>query len=167
MAELLVGMDMEVLVFDPFLSEEQAAALGVRKADMAEIFATCQVVSNHLANLPATVGIIKREHLLSMLPYSTFINTGRGPQLDEQDLFDMLVQDSTRTALLDVMTEEGKSVANPLNQLENCLITPHIAGSSGREVRRMADYMLDTFERVRAGQPSDYEVTMKMLESMA
>ena len=139
----------------------------VRKADMAEIFATCQVVSNHLANLPATVGIIKREHLLSMLPYSTFINTGRGPQLNEQDLFDMLVQDSTRTALLDVMTEEGKSVANPLNQLENCLITPHIAGSSGREVRRMADYMLDTFERVRAGQPSDYEVTMKMLESMA
>ena len=103
-AELLVGMDMEVLVFDPFLSEEQAAALGVRKADMAEIFATCQVVSNHLANLPATVGIIKREHLLSMLPYSTFINTGRGPQLDERDLFDMLVQDSTRTALLDVMT---------------------------------------------------------------
>lgn len=166
-AQLLVGMDMEVLVFDPFLSEEQAAALGVRKADMAEIFATCQVVSNHLANLPATVGIIKREHLLSMLPYSTFINTGRGPQLDERDLFDMLVQDSTRTALLDVMTEEGKSVANPLNQLENCLITPHIAGSSGREVRRMADYMLDTFERVRAGQPSDYEVTMKMLESMA
>ena len=47
---------------------------------------------NHLANLPATVGIIRREHLLSMKSYSTFINTGRGPQLDEKDLLDMLRQ---------------------------------------------------------------------------
>lgn len=166
-AQLLSGMDMEVLVYDPFLSEERAEQLGVRKTTMEEIFSTCLVVSNHLANLPSTVGIIRREHLLSMLPHSTFINTGRGPQLCEQDLFDMLTLDPTRTALLDVMTEEGRSVENPLNQLQNCLITPHIAGSSGHEVRRMADYMLDTFEAVRAGQPSEYEVTLSMLESMA
>ena len=166
-AELLAGMDMEIVIFDPFLSEEQARALGVRKASLEEVFATCEVVSNHLANLPATVGIIRREHLLSMRPYSTFINTGRGPQLDERDLFDMLTLDPTRTALLDVLTDEGESVKKPLNQLENCLITPHIAGSSGQEVRRMADYMLDAFEAVRAGQPSSYEVTMDMLERMA
>ena len=166
-AQLLAGMDMEILVYDPFLSEAQAAELGVRKAEMDEVFATCEVVSNHLANLPETVGIIKREHLLSMPPYSTFINTGRGPQLSEQDLFDMLSQDTTRTALLDVMTEEGQSVSKPLNQLENCLITPHIAGSSGREVRRMADYMLDAFEKVRAGEPCSYEVSLDMLRTMA
>ena len=68
---------------------------------------------------------------------------------------------------LDVVSTEPIRSDNPLLTAKNCLITPHIAGSSGREVRRMADYMLDTFERVRAGQPSDYEVTMKMLESMA
>ena len=79
----------------------------------------------------------------------------------------MLTLDPTRTALLDVLTDEGESVKKPLNQLENCLITPHIAGSSGQEVRRMADYMFDAFEAVRAGQPSSYEVTMDMLERMA
>ena len=166
-AQMLSGLDMEVLVFDPFLSEQAAQELGVIKTSMEEIFASCLVVSNHLANLPETRGIIKREHLLSMQPYSTFINTGRGPQLNEQDLFDMLTIDPTRTALLDVMTQEQDSVSSPLNLLENCLITPHIAGSSGQEVRRMADYMLDAYEKVRAGQACDYEVSLKMLESMA
>ena len=167
LAEMLRQLDVEVWVFDPVLPDERAAALRVRKAGMAEIFAECDVVSNHLANLPATVGIIRREHLLSMKPYAVFINTGRGPQLNEADLYDMLVQDDTRCALIDVMTDEENSDDNPLNKLPNCLITPHIAGSSGNEVRRMAEYMIDTLDKVQNGEPSDYEVTLKMLETMA
>lgn len=167
LAQMLRQLDVEVMVFDPFLSEARAAELGVKRADMDAIFAGCDVVSNHLANLPETVGIIRREHLLSMKPYSTFINTGRGPQLNEQDLYDMLTADDTRTALIDVLTEEEDSDKNPLNRLENCLITPHIAGSSGNEVRRMADYMIEALACVLSGRECSYEVTMKMLETMA
>lgn len=167
LAEMLKQLDVEVWVFDPFLSEERAASLNVRACSMEEIFAECDVVSNHLANLPATEGIIRREHLLSMKPYSTFINTGRGPQLDEKDLYDMLTLDPTRWALLDVMTDEGHSDTNPLNALPNCLITPHIAGSSGFEVRRMANYMIEAFDCVVENQPCTYEVFEKMLETMA
>ncbi|MBR6767193.1 MAG: hydroxyacid dehydrogenase [Clostridia bacterium] len=166
-AEKLKDSDAEVLVFDPFLSDERAAALNVRKTDLDEIFAECDVVSNHLANLPETVGIIRREHLLSMKPYSTFINTGRGPQLDEKDLYDMLTSDKTRFALLDVMTDEENSDSNPLNGLDNCWITPHIAGSSGNEVRRMAEYMIEAYEKAQAGEACSYEVTERMLETMA
>ncbi len=167
LAEMLKLLDVEVLAYDPFLSEERARELNVRKADMAEIFAECEVVSNHLANLPETLGIVKREYLLSMKPYSTFINTGRGPQLDEKDLFDMLTFDSTRTALLDVMTEEHLSDTNPLNALPNCLITPHIAGSSGLEVRRMADYMIEAVDCFASGKACGYEVSLEMLKTMA
>ena len=167
LAEMLKQLDVEVLAYDPFLSEERARELNVRKADMAEIFAECEVVSNHLANLPETQGIIGREHLLSMKPYSTFINTGRGPQLDEKDLFDMLTLDPTRTALLDVMTEEHLSDTNPLNTLPNCLITPHIAGSSGLEVRRMADYMIEAFDCFVSESVCSYEVNLEMLRTMA
>jgi len=167
LAQMLAPLDVEVLVFDPFLPDARAAQLGVRKAELDEIFARCDVVSNHLANLPATVGIIRREHLLSMKPCSTFINTGRGPQLSERDLYDMLVLDPTRFALLDVLTDEGHSDSNPLASLPNCLITPHIAGSSGFEVRRMADYMIDAFDQVSAGKPCAYEVTPDMLDTMA
>lgn len=166
-AEKLKVSDVEVLVFDPFLSDERANALNVRKTDLDEIFAECDVVSNHLANLPETVGIIRREHLMSMKPYSTFINTGRGPQLDEKDLYDMLTADKTRFALLDVMTDEENSDTKPLNSLDNCWITPHIAGSSGYEVRRMAEYMIEAWEKVTTGQACSYEVTEKMLETMA
>lgn len=166
-AEKLKQNDVETLVFDPFLSDERAANLGVRRAELSEIFASCDVISNHLANLPATVGIIKREHLLSMKPYSTFINTGRGPQLNEEDLMEMLTSDPTRTALLDVMTEEENSDENPLNRLPNCLITPHVAGSTGREVRRMADYMIHAYDCFAQGKPCEYEVTEAMLDTMA
>lgn len=167
LAEMLKLLDVEVWVFDPFLSDARANELNVKKKELGEIFAECDVVSNHLANLPATVGIIRREHLLSMKPYSTFINTGRGPQLDEKDLYDMLTFDPTRWALLDVMTEEEHSDTNPLNALPNCLISPHIAGSTGFEVRRMADYMIGAFDAVRAGESCRHEVFAEMLETMA
>lgn len=166
-AELLRSTDVEVLVYDPFLPDDRAAALNVRRTTLDEIFATCDVISNHLANLPETVGIIRRHHFLSMRSYATFINTGRGPQLSETDLLDALVADPTRFALIDVMTDEAHSDGNPLNQLPNCKITPHIAGSSGREVCRMADYMLSALSAYVSAIPSPHEVTLPMLSTLA
>lgn len=166
-ARALKDTDCEVWAFDPFLPPERAEELGVRLTEMDDIFANCEIISNHLANLPETVGIIKRKHLLSMQPYATFINTGRGPQLNEQDLYDALTLDPTRTALLDVMTDEQNSDDKPLTHLPNCFVTPHIAGTSGREVHRMADYMLKCFRDYAAGLNPQYEVSMKMLETMA
>lgn len=166
-AEMLKNTDCETWVFDPFLPAERAKELGVRVTDMADIFKNCHVISNHLANLPATQGIIKREYFLSMLPYSTFINTGRGAQLDEQDLYDALVEDPTRTALLDVMIDENESDQKPLTHLSNCFVTPHMAGAAGLEVRRMADKIIEALIAYQAGEKSPAEVTMKMLETMA
>lgn len=166
-ARILRDTDCEVWAYDPFLPAVRAEELGVRLTSMEDIFRECLVISNHLANLPATRGIIRREHFMSMQSCATFINTGRGAQLDEKDLLDALTADSTRTALLDVLTDEGQTDSNPLTRLPNCFVTPHIAGASGREVRRMADYMLDAFEVWEAGGQPNCEVTEKMLETMA
>lgn len=168
---LLCGMlsdaGFEVWVYDPYVPDEKLSSLGVKRAEMGSIFSECDVVSNHLPDLPSTKGLIRREHLMSMKPYSAFINTGRGPQLDETDLFDSLRADDTRTAILDVMTDEGRSDEKPLTRLPNCFITPHIAGSLGNEVRRMADCMLDAYCMVRAGEKYPSEVTAGMLDTMA
>lgn len=166
-AEMLKMTDCEVWVFDPFLPDERAEALGVQKKSLREIFESCLVISNHLANLPSTQGIIGRECFMSMQPYSTFINTGRGAQLNEQDLYDALVQDPTRTALLDVLTDEQDSDRNPLTALPNCFVTPHMSGAAGHEVRRMADRIIEALEAAEAGESSPAEVTVKMLETMA
>lgn len=166
-AEQLTRMGLRVLVFDPFLPEERAGKLGVTRTDPETIFRECDVISNHLADLPGTRGILRREHFRSMKPHAVFINTGRGPQLNEDDLYEALTEEPGRTALLDVMIDEEQSTKSPLNRLENCLITPHIAGSSGNEVHRMAEYMIDALEDLMSGKTSPHEVTAEMLKTMA
>ena len=79
----------------------------------------------------------------------------------------MLTADPTRTALIDVLADEAHAQDSVLNGLPNCLMTPHIAGSTGLEVRRMADYMIRAFDCVQAGLPCGDEVTEAMLETMA
>ena len=166
-ARLLRGFECEVYAYDPFASDEKLTALGARRADMQQIFAECDVISNHLANLPETRGIIKREHIFAMKEYATFINTGRGPQLDEGDLLDKLRECPGVTALLDVLSDEENSDTNPLNALPNCFITPHIAGSMGNEVRRMAQYMVEEYERWVSGGELRWQVSAQMLATMA
>ena len=166
-AERLKSTDLEVWAYDPFVKKEKADALGVQLHSLEEIFACCQVVTNHIANLPATVGILKREHFFSMPDYACFINTGRGPQLDEKDLYDALKENKTRFALLDVITDEKNFDTCILNELENCFITPHMAGTSGLETERMGQRMVDNMKLVLEGKDSEDEVTLKMLETMA
>jgi len=166
-AEMLKAYDVEVFAFDPFASDEKMESLGAKRATMEEIFAECDIVSNHLANRPETQKIIKREYFMSMKDHSTFINTGRGMQLDENDLVELLVMKPSVTAVLDVLIDEEHSNSNPLNDLPNCFITPHIAGSMGNEVRRMAQYMAEECALWQNDQPTRYEVTLEMLRTMA
>lgn len=166
-AEMLQAYDVSVRVYDPFLPPEKAAQLRVTPCTLPEIFAECHVVSNHLANLPATRGILRYEHFASMQPFATFLNTGRGAQVIEPELVRALAEREDLTAVLDVTDPEPPEPGHPFYTLPNCILTPHIAGSLGREVTRMAAYMLQEFERVSAGRPAQYEVTAAMLETMA
>ncbi len=163
----LLQRELEVYVFSITLTPERAAEKGIHLATLKEIFAECDVISNHLANNDATKKIINYELLASMKPYATFINTGRGAQVDEEALAKVLSANSGMTALLDVTDPEPPEPDNPLNALENAFLTPHIAGSLGFEVRRMAAYMAKDCQRMAQGIASENEVTMKMLEGMA
>ena len=158
---------VEVLGFDPFLSDGRAAELGVRKAGLEEIFATCQTVSCHLADNPATRGMLGYALFSRMLPTATFLNTGRGAQVVEADLARALREEPGRTAVLDVTFPEPPAADSPLRALPNVLLTPHFAGSSGLEVRRMGEAMLAAFRAWRDGLPSPALVTPGMLATMA
>jgi len=149
------------------MSPERAAQLGVRKTELVDLFAGCDTISNHLANLPATVGMLNKEHFDRMLPHATFINTGRGAQVVEADLIKALREVPTRTAVLDVTDPEPVEPGSELLKLDNVILTPHIAGSMNREVARMGLYMAEECGRYLSGEPLRYEVTLKMLETMA
>lgn len=157
----------EVLAYDPYVSDEVLSSLGAKRASLEEIFSTCQIISNHVANLPATVGMIDGKLLHSMLPNAALINTGRGAQVVESELIAALKACPDRTALLDVTWPEPPEEGSEFYTLPNVFLTPHIAGSQNNEWARMALYMVEEFERTEDHLPVRYEVTEKMLETMA
>jgi len=156
-----------VLAYSRSLTEEKARELGVEKSDIETIFRTCQVVSNHLANNEHTQGIFKKAHFESMVPYGVFLNTGRGAQVVEEDLAVVLEARPDLTAVLDVTKPEPPLEDSPFYRLPNCILTPHIAGSSGDEVQRMAQWMEEEYDRVCELGSGIYEVSEEMLERMA
>ena len=166
-AEKLKDYDIEVLAYDPFCSEEKAEALGVRLTDLETIFGECLVVSNHLANKKELKNIFTDKYFRLMQKYSTFINTGRGDQVDEWALAKNLILHPSRTAVLDVLKREKNPYINPLFWCPNAIITPHIAGSIVNETHRMAYYMTDEFDRFFSGAETKYEITEEMLKTMA
>ncbi len=165
--ERLRAYEYEVLAFDPYVSDEALARLGARRAGLNEIFSTCQVVSNHVANLPATVGMLSYDLFSALPPGGVFLNTGRGAQVVEADLVRALAQRPDLTAVLDVTHPEPPQEGSPLLSQPNVFLTPHIAGSKGREVERMGAYMAEECARYLRGEPTLYEVTAQMLETMA
>jgi phosphoglycerate dehydrogenase-like enzyme len=158
---------LDILVFDPFLSDSDAEALGVEKVELEEAFERGLVVSNHLANLPETKAMLKGPHFASMPPYATFINTGRGATLDEDAMIEALQARADLTAVLDVTFPEPPAAESALYTLDNVVMTPHIAGSTGQEIWRMADFMIDEAVALSEGRALKYEVSMEMLKTMA
>ena len=166
-AQMLKAYELEVLVYDPYLPAEKAAALGVTPTALDELFSRCSVVSNHLPNNAQTRGMLTRAHFSRMLPYATFLNTGRGAQVVEDDLVQVLLQRPDLTAILDVTDPEPSPPDHPFYTLPNCILTPHVAGSIGNEVWRMSAYMADEFSRYLAGDRLRFEVSEQMLATMA
>ena len=165
--QMLKQYKLNVLVFDPFIHDEKADELGVEKCDLPELFERSFVVSNHLANNPQTVGMLNYDLFSKMRENAVFINTGRGAQVVEDDLVRILRERPDLTALLDVTYPEPPIEEHPFYTLSNCILTPHIAGSAGDEVARMGEYMLTECQAYLGGEPCKYEVSIKMLETMA
>lgn len=164
---MLKSYHLDVMVFDPFLPDEKAKELHVEKVSLERLFSESNVISNHLANNPQTAGMLNGALFESMLPYSTFINTGRGAQVVEADLINTLKQRPDVTAILDVTYPEPPKADSEFYSISNCILTPHIAGSSGNEVGRLAEYMYTEYKAFINGKPTKYEVTSKTLETMA
>ncbi len=157
-AEFLKLLDVNVLAYDPYLTDQIAAELGVRLCSLDEIFHCSDVVSLHTPWLPETENLIRGHHFLSMKPNASFINTARGAVVCEPELIDALTVRQDIQAVLDVTHPEPPAPESPLYRLPNVMLTPHIAGSVQDECRRMGQYMVEELRRYLSGEPLEWAI---------
>ncbi len=166
LTEHLRPFGFHVLANDPFLTAERASELGVEQVSLKELFERSYVVSNHIPDLTATKGVLDGSLFETMREGATFINTGRGAQVVEADLVRVLGERPDLTVLLDVTDPEPPAAESELWTLPNVVISPHVGGSVGDEVVRMADCVIDEFEAWERGEPLRYQVTGEVLATM-
>ncbi|MFE5050442.1 hydroxyacid dehydrogenase [Streptomyces sp. NPDC056637] len=155
--ELLRPFDLTVLLHDPYVGHTEARAMGAEAVDLNTLVRRSDVVSIHAPELPETYHQFDRGRLALLRDGATLINTARGPLVDTQALTDELVSGRIH-AVLDVTDPEPLPADSPLFDLPNVLLTPHIAGSLGNELARMADTAIDELERYAHGQRFEHPV---------
>ncbi len=134
-----------------------------RTVSLEEVFRTAYVVSNHLPNREDNCKVITKEMFASMRHGATFINTGRGAQVDEAGMIEVFKARPDLTALLDVTWPEPPEAGSELYALPNIHLTSHIAGSMNDEVHRMADYAITDYKHFANGEALENEVTEEIL----
>lgn len=164
--DLLAPFDLEVVVSDPFLTDDAAETLGVRRVELPELFETSDVVTVHAPNLPSTRHLVEADLLARMKTGATLINTARGALVDHDALVGEL-RTGRITAVLDVTDPEPLPPDDPLLSLPAAFVTPHIAGAMGTELRRLAALAIDEVERWTRGDELVHEVREADLDRLA
>ncbi|MFL5269484.1 MAG: NAD(P)-dependent oxidoreductase [Stellaceae bacterium] len=123
-----------------------------------EILPAADIVSLHLPLTPATAGMINAEALAAMKRGSVLINTARGPLVEEAALFDALASGRLRGAGLDVFAREPIGTDDPLLQLPNVIVTPHLGWLTAETVDRSVAVIVENYRRLRAGEPLLHQV---------
>lgn len=119
---------MEVHAYDPYLPDEKFVELGITKIDsLEEFFPQVNFFSLHVPLTEATQYIINSTTLNQMKPSAFFVNTSRGPLVNERDLCEALSKKVIAGAALDVLNAEPPETPFPLSELENVVLTPHAA----------------------------------------
>lgn len=156
-AKKLSGFDVEILVYDPFVKEEDIARYHCRKVDKETLFSQSDFISIHARLMPETFHTVGAEDFARMKQTAYFINTARSGLVDYDALCSALAEKRIAGAAIDVFDEEPIPQDSPFLSLDNVTLTAHLAGqtrdSSANTVRLVVNGFYDiiannNFERV-------------------
>ncbi|MGZ0147819.1 hydroxyacid dehydrogenase [Kribbella sp. WER1] len=162
---MLVALGAEVVAYDPYLTDERAAGLGVRRTGLDELLRTCRVVALHAPTLPETHHMIGARELALMPDGAALVNTARSWLVDMDALLREL-RSGRLDAALDVFDLEPLPADSGFRGLPNVLLTPHQAAATVECYLGMGAITADEIERYAAGQPLRYELTEAALARM-
>ena len=146
---------MKVKAYDPFLPAEYFEKMGAERIeDELELFRQADVLSVHLPLNASTAKIISKEKMALMKKDAIFINVARGGLVDEEALIEALQEGRLGGAGLDVLADEFPSMDNPLFQMDNVIVSPHIAYYSEGSDVDLRNYAIDqVIEALEKGEP--------------
>ena len=153
-ARLARAFGMTVQYYDTArLTEDAEDALGVRFRLLGEILRSSDIVSLHMPLSPITRHLIGAREIALLKPTAVFINTSRGPVVDEAALTEALSEGRIAGAGLDVFDQEPPDANNPLFSLDNVVLTAHLAGPTVESAPARLRNAFDNVERVERGEP--------------
>lgn len=143
-ARIGIAFGMDVVAWSQNLSAERCEAFGVRLVNKPGLFEMSDVLSVHVQLSDRTRALVGADDLARMKPTAFFINTSRGPVVDEAALVDTLEKRRIAGAGLDVFDHEPLAAHHPLRSLSNTVLTPHIGGRTRENfLARYADCLDD------------------------
>jgi D-3-phosphoglycerate dehydrogenase / 2-oxoglutarate reductase len=148
---------MQILYHDVVRAPEEEEALGARLVSLEELLRTAEYVTVHVPLLPSTLGMFNQQAFAMMRPDAFFFNTSRGQVVDEQALYEALTGGQIAGAAIDVFEQEPTPADNPLLQLDNILVTPHMCTATEEALVEMS-LVTEDIVRVLAGEQPKYPV---------
>lgn len=165
--KMLRAWDVDVRLYDPFVTPEAAAALDVTAyRELDDMLARCHIVTLHAPILPETHHMIGRAQLARMPDGAILVNTARAWLVDSAALEAELRSGRLRCAT-DVYDTEPLPLDNPWRSMPNALLLPHIASSTRQSFFRQGDITVSEVERFLNGTSLQYAVTPQLLKTMA
>jgi D-3-phosphoglycerate dehydrogenase len=153
------GFNFErILVYDPFLSEENIQSYGAEKVDWETALKNADYISIHIPLNDTTRGMINEEAFAMMKPTVIIVNTARGPIIDKKALIKALTTGQINSAGLDVHEKEPLDKDNPLMKIENCVLTDHTAWYSEEAMSELKRKVAENVRDVLCGKKPTYPV---------
>ncbi|ULL16695.1 hydroxyacid dehydrogenase [Paenibacillus sp. H1-7] len=162
--QLLKPFQVNILVYDPYLSEQRAEELGVRRATLEEVM-DCPIISIHAPSIPATDNLVNADLIRRIKDGAILINSSRGAVLDEEVLFAEL-KTGRFYAALDVFIK-NPSKDSSLRELSNVLVTPHVAGDTVDGHLALMDEIVADILRKERSEPTRFEVQEHLWDILA
>ena len=151
-AEIARVFNMQVLAFDPYVSQEQATERGATKTDWTTLLKQSDYITIHCPRNDETLDMFDSKAFATMKKTALFINTARGGIHNENDLADALGENRIRGAGIDVWWQEPTPIEHPLLHLNNVIATPHSAGITHEAMEKMGTWAATQWIDIFAGK---------------
>lgn len=164
-ARKLSGFDVNLLVYDPFVSEEVLSQHNARAVEKPELFRESDFVTLHARLSDATRGLVGREELELMKPSAYLVNTGRAGLVDHEALERVLAKGGIAGAGLDVFPDEPLPENSGLRELDNVTLTTHIAGTTTEALTNSPFLLMEDIRQLLEHGSSRFVVNPEVLDT--